>query len=165
MTGPSSMDIGVVIPILSKYGGAERYLIECLRRWQERHDITLYSAHVNDALLAEHGVTDRVKRSALTGRFPGDHAFFLNALLLPKIWRSEIGRHDIYHTHLWPTHMVDLHPMVWFPHEPLRLLHDLRYEQNVVEVGKQVAHQIHVYPKYHYDRLGDGVFEATLNAI
>jgi glycosyltransferase involved in cell wall biosynthesis len=159
------LDLAVVIPILAKYGGAERYLIECVRYWQDRHDVTIYSTSINHTLLEEHGVRDGVKCVELTPYFEGEHSMLLNALLIPKIWREEIGRHDLYHTHLWPTHLIDLHPMVWFPHEPLRLSHDLRYELNVDRIGKSLARNIHIYPKFNYDRIDDPYFEAYLNAI
>jgi len=54
---------------------------------------------------------------------------------------------ELKQTHLWPTYLVDLHPMVWYPHEPLRVLHDLRYEQNVEQVRNDAARNIHIYPK------------------
>jgi len=89
----------------------------------------------------------------------------LNAVLLPKIWRKEIGLHDLYHAHLWPTHLVDLHPMVWYPHEPLRILNDLRYEQNMELVGQNASRNVHIYPKFNYDRIGDHLYEAYLSSI
>lgn len=159
------LNLGIIIPFLEKYGGAERYLIECVARWQSKHDITIYSTKINDRLLAEHGIEDHVRRSELTPYFDDEHSMLLNALLLPKIWREEIGRHDLYHTHLWPSHLIDLHPMVWYPHEPLRVLHDLRYEQNVDKIGKTAAKNIHIYPKYNYDRIGDYLFDSYLSAI
>ncbi len=159
------LDLAIIIPTLDKYGGAERYLIECVRYWQDRHDITIYSSSINEELLGEHGVGDAVSLCKLSPYFDDGHSMLLNALLLPKIWREEIGKHDIYHTHLWPTHLVDLHPMVWYPHEPLRVLHDLRYEQDVEVVGRDAARNIHIYPKYNYDRIGDMFYEATLSSI
>jgi hypothetical protein len=48
------LSMAVIIPELAKYGGAERYLIECVSRWQKLHDITIYSSVVNADLLAEH---------------------------------------------------------------------------------------------------------------
>lgn len=159
------MNLGIVIPQLEKYGGAERFLVECLRLWQYRHDITLYATVIKDEMLREHGVTDVVTRSTLTGYFQGEHSMLLNALLLPKIWKEEIGRHELYHTHLWPAHLIDLHPMVWYPHEPLRVLHDLRFEHNVEHVGQAASRNLHIYPKYNYDRIGDVTYEAYLAAI
>lgn len=159
------MNLAILIPFLEKYGGAERYLVECVRVWQSRHDITIYATKISDRLLAEHGIGDGVKRCELTPYFEDEHSMLLNAVLLPKIWRNEIGKHDLYHTHLWPAHLVDLHPMVWFPHEPLRVLHDLRYEQNVEHVGNNAARNIHIYPKYNYDRIGDSLYEAYLCSI
>ncbi|MEM6251686.1 MAG: glycosyltransferase [Cyanobacteria bacterium P01_D01_bin.156] len=159
------MDLAIIIPFLEKYGGAERLLIECLSRWQDRHDITLYSTKINERLLEEHGVKDIVKRTLLSSYFEGEHSMLLNALLLPKMWQEEIGHHELYHTHLWPTHLVDLHPMVWYPHEALRILHDLRFDQNVENVGQDASRNIHIYPKYNYDRIGDSVYEAYLSSI
>src|SRR5947208_838838 len=117
------LSLGVIIPELSKYGGAERYLIECVSRWQDLHDITIYASIINSDLLAEHGIGKKVKLCPLSPYFEGQHSILLNTALLPKVWEQEIGKHDIYHTHLWPTHLIDLHPMVWYQHEPLRLLH------------------------------------------
>ena len=154
-TGCSNISIALIIPFLDKYGGAEHFLIECAVRWQDRHNITIYSTKINDRLLKEHGIGDGVARCELAPYFEGEHSLLLNSVLLPKIWRKEISHHDVYHTHLWPTHLVDLHPMVWYPHEPMRILHDLRYEQDYEVVGKAVARNVHLYPKYNYDRIGD----------
>ena len=159
------IDLGIVIPFLEKYGGAERYLIECVRYWQERHRITLYSSSINEELLREHGISDQVKRVVIREYFKGEHSMLLNALLLPKIWREEISRHDLYHTHLWPTQMIDLHPMVWFPHEPLRILHDLRYEQPSEYLAGGATRILHSYPKYHYDSADEHLYRAYLSAI
>ncbi len=159
------MNLAVIIPTLTKYGGAERYLVECVRYWQDRHDITIYSTSINRLLLAEHKIRECVKCVELTPFFEGEHSTLLNAVLIPKLWREEIGQHDLYHTHLWPTHLIDLHPMVWFPHEPLRVTHDLRYEQNVEGVGKDLSQNIHLYPKFEYDRLNDRYVEAYLATI
>ncbi|KUJ00609.1 glycosyltransferase [Vibrio sp. MEBiC08052] len=161
----AKMNMGIVIPLLEKYGGAERYLIECVFRWQHRHDITIYSTSFNQKLLDEHGISKDVSLVEISPYFEGENSMVLNALLLPKIWKEEIGNHDIYHTHLWPTHIIDLHPMVWYPHEPLRVLYDLRYEQNVEAVGKNASRNIHIYPKYNYDRIGDSIYNATLSTI
>lgn len=136
-------------------------VIECLQRWQQRHRITLYSTIISDELLGEHGIDARVQRKLLTPHFEGEHAMLLNAVLLPRLWRDEIGTHELYHTHLWPTHLVDRHPMVWYPHEPLRLLHDLRYEQKYGGAEDEA----HIYPKYDYDRFRDRMLEPYLRAI
>ena len=155
----------MIIPELAKYGGAERYLIECVSRWQKLHDITIYSSIVNADLLAEHGIGKKVKISRLSPYFEGRHSILLNTALLPKIWEQEIGKHDIYHTHLWPTHLIDLHPMVWYPHEPLRILHDLRYEQPLEDVAATRQRDLHIYPKYNYDRIADVTYEAYLSSM
>lgn len=98
----------------------------------------------------------------LTPYFEGQHALLLNTTLLPRLWRDEIGRHELYHTHLWPTHLVDLHPMVWYPHEPFRTLHDLRFDQ---QHGSDGEGAMHLYPKYDYDRFGERLYQPYLRAI
>jgi glycosyltransferase involved in cell wall biosynthesis len=157
-----SLDLAVIIPSLDKYGGAERFVIECVSRWQHRHKVTLYAASFDEPLLEEHGIGTAVTRVRLSAPFEGQHAMLLNATLLPRLWRDEIGQHELYHTHLWPTHLVDRHPMVWYPHEPFRALHDLRYEQ---KHGGDGERQAHLYPKYDYDRFGERFFEPYLRAI
>ena len=160
----SKFNLAVIIPELCKYGGAERYLIECLMRWQDLHWITVYATKFNEELLAESGLT-KIKTKRLTPRFEGEHATLLNAVLLPKIWETEIGRHDVYHTHLWPTHLLNLHPMVWFPHEPLRMLYDLRYAQIEDDSIGKLQKKLHFYPKQTYDNIDGNEYEATLAAI
>ncbi|MBL9125342.1 MAG: glycosyltransferase family 4 protein, partial [Planctomycetaceae bacterium] len=159
------IDLAVIIPELSKYGGAERFLMECVSRWQDRHQITIYSAHFNEKLLHEHGIGKQVARARISPNFEGEHSILLNAVLLPKIWEQEIGDHDLYHTHLWPTHLIDVHPMVWCPQEPLRILHDLRYEQPLDDFADRFQRSLHIYPKYNYDRISDVTYEAYLGAM
>lgn len=159
------LDMAVIIPELAKYGGAERFLIECVARWQDVHDLTIYSSIVNEDLLAEHGIGKKVKFSKLSPYLEGQHSILLNTALLPKIWEQEIGKHDVYHTHLWPTHLINVHPMVWFPHEPLRILHDLRYEQPLEDVAATRQREMHVYPKYNYDCVADVTYEAYLSSM
>ena len=55
--------------------------------------------------------------------------------------------------------------MVWFPHEPLRILHDLRYEQPLEDVAVTRQREMHVYPKYNYDRVADVTYEAYLSSM
>jgi len=159
------LDIGIIIPELQKYGGAERVLIECMRRWQRRHRLTLYSTNTNLRLLAEAGI-DAVTSRLLSPPFDGDHAVLLNSTLLPKIWEGEVGQHDIYHTHLWPTHLLNLHPMVWYPHEPLRLINDLLYSLGSEgEDSLEIEHFLHFYPRQTYDRVSEAHYEAVLRTI
>lgn len=159
------LDLAVIIPELCKYGGAERLLIECVSRWQNRHKITIYAAKFSKALLREHGIGRQVNLYEISPNFEDEHSILLNAVLLPKIWEREIGVHDLYHTHLWPTHLIDLHPMVWYPHEPLRVLHDLRYEQPLDDFADMFQRSLHIYPKYNYDRISDVTYEAYLSSI
>ncbi len=157
--------MAVVIPELAKYGGAERYLIECVSRWQHKHQITIYSSKTDTELLREHGIGKQVTLAPLSPYFEGPHSILLNGVLLPKIWELEIAEHEIYHTHLWPTHLINRHPMVWYPHEPLRILHDLRFEQPLDDVAGMFHRNLHIYPKYNYDRIADATYEAYLTSM
>ena len=159
------LDIGIIIPELAKYGGAERLLAECLARWQHRHDITIYTTRLNREVLDDYQVDERVRVVELTPYFDGPHSFVLNGTLLPKIWEQEIGRHQVYHGHLWPTNLVDRHPMVWYPHEPPRMLQDLRYSQPIDDSEANKIWRVHCYPKFTYDEVPDAEYEAALNTL
>lgn len=154
------MNVGVIIPELRKYGGAEKLLIECLRRWQYLHEITVYAMGFREELLEEHGVTDIVMKQLTPYFTGGEHDMLLNSVLLPKIWEREIGHHDVYHTHLWPLHLLNLHPMVWYPHEPLRVINDLKYEQSLLTTPFETKRALHTYPKADYDEVRADYFEA-----
>jgi len=156
------MDIGVIIPELAKHGGAERLLIECLVRWQRDQTITIYTTQIDRKMLRAYGLGRSVRFKELTPYQEGPHSLVLNCSLLPKIWQREVGKHDVYLNHLWPTHLVDVHPMVWYPHEPLRILHDLRYNASLDDASNR---KVHIYPKYFYDSLSNSVHEASLDAI
>jgi len=158
------LDIAVIIPELRKYGGAEKYLIECLRRWQDCHDITIYAIEISKKLLEEHGVI-KAKLRKLTPYFEGEHGLLLNSVLLPKIWEKEIKKHDLYHTHLWPTHLLNLHPMVWVPQEPLRVINDLKFEQPLEVSNIQVSRKVHTYPKSTYDVISSKLYAANQSVI
>jgi glycosyltransferase involved in cell wall biosynthesis len=172
MTGPARqrtdtcmLDLGVVIPELAKYGGAERLLVECVARWQNEHKITVYASRFNREILREHHVSEEVSLVRISSYFEGAHAPLLNCVLLPKIWEQEIGQHDVYNCHLWPTHLIDRHPMVWYPHEPLRILHDLRYD-DVMDFSRGIGkRRLHLYPKQTYDEITYKYLEASLNAM
>jgi glycosyltransferase involved in cell wall biosynthesis len=160
-----ALDIAIIIPELVKYGGAERFVIECLARWQHQHRITLYATSVDDKVVREFCPETNFKLVQLSPYFQGDHAFFLNGTLLPKVWQQEIGTHDIYHAHLWPCHLIDIHPMVWYPHEPPRMLEDLRLSQLPSDSLTSDVWKVHVYPKFTYDDVPTRVYEATMNAL
>ncbi len=162
MTSPRVLDLAIIVPTLDKYGGAERVVVECLKRWQHRHRITLYAASINEAMLSEFDIGEQVKRRKLSAQFTEAHAMLLNATLLPRLWHDQIGQHDVYHAHLWPTHLIDRHPMVWYPHEPFRMAHDLRFEVRGAGTGMTEAH---LYPKLNYDTLADDLFIPYLRAI
>lgn len=159
------LDVGVVIPQLAKYGGAERLVVECLSRWQHKHNITVYAEDFNRAMLEEHGIGGNIVLKRLSPQV-SDNAFtfLLNSTFTPKLWSGEIGRHDIYNTHLWPLHLLDVEPAVWYPHEPLRMLYDLRADKDIVSLTTDEERRVHIYPKYTYDNVGQSLFQPMLRA-
>lgn len=160
------LDIGIVIPQLAKYGGAERLVVECLSRWQHKHKLTIYAEKFNPAMLEEHGIGQDVVLRPLSPQIEGNtYSFLLNATFTPKLWSGEIGQHDIFNVHLWPLHLLDIAPSVWYPHEPLRMLYDLRNNRDLVSVTTEEERRVHIYPKYNYDTVGKSFFQPMLRAV
>ena len=154
------MNLGVVTPQLSHYGGSEIYLLECLRRWQELMQVTLYTPLYRRELLAEFNVSPEVKVVRLPRGRSGANAFFYNTVVLPRIWEQIIGPHDLYFLYLFPTHFIQRRPSIWFAAEPLRVLYDLRREHHGTE---KVS--IHLYPKVDYDRVLASELDVLLHLI
>ena len=154
------MNLGIVTPQLSHYGGSEVYLLECLRRWQDVMDVTLYTPLYRRDLLAEFDIGSRVKVVRLAGGRTGRNAFFYNTVVLPRVWEQKIGPHDLYFLYLFPTHFIQRRPSVWFAAEPLRALYDLRREPHG---GDTVS--IHLYPKISYDRVSVSELDVLLHLI
>ena len=154
------MNLGIVTPQLSHYGGSEVYLLECLRRWQDVIDVTLYTPLFRRDLMTEFKVGSRVKVVKLPGGRTGPDAFFYNTVVLPRVWEQMIGPHDLYFLYLFPTHFIQRRPSVWFAAEPLRTLYDLRPENTgAAEVS------IHLYPKMRYDRVSVSELDVLLHLI
>ena len=160
------ISLGIMIPTLQKYGGAERYLIETVRFWQNKYDISIYSVKINHDLLKEHNISDKVKLVELTEFYDSDEelALLKNTTILTKIWRKEIKYHDVYIGHLWPMHFTELKPFVWVTHEPLRIMHDLKYEQTLAQTDSGLVKNFHLYPKFNYDKL-HSTHEISLDII
>jgi glycosyltransferase involved in cell wall biosynthesis len=156
------MDLGVVTSQLDGYGGAEIYLLECIRRWQREIDVTVYAQTVNRPLLREFGIGERVKlvklpRSTVRGRY----AFFHETVVQPRIWEQQIPRHQVYLLWQFPTQMIQRRPSVWFASEPPRVLYDLRHHATV----EQDEALVHLYPKLSYDRLRVSDWQVLLHMI
>lgn len=165
MPDQKKISLGIMIPTLKKYGGAERYLIETVFYWQSKYNITIYAVEINKNLLIEHNIDLKlVKLKKLTDFYEGDNSLLLNTIVLTKVWRSEIEKHDIYMGHLWPMHFTELKPFLWVTHEPLRIMHDLKYEHTLSRTDSSLSKNFHLYPKFNYDRLTN-THEISLNII
>jgi len=160
--------IGIIIPSLKKYGGAERYMIELCRYIQHDYQITLYAPDINNDFLKEHGIGENVLKVRIHDAFSPEKEKYhvvLNTIIIANYWKQEIGNHDLYLCNTFPSHLINKRPMLWFPHEPMRAVYDLKYEGKVEKRGKEVSQNLHIYPKARYDDLKDKDFEAITDAI
>jgi len=127
------LSLGVIVPDLSAGGGAERLALQCIARWQHRHRITLYSTDFDPRLLAAMGVEvpcRTLSRSLTRGGHAGRTARLLDALVSPRIWDTELERHDVYLGHQWRSLRIPREPFVWYAHETDRHAYDLLRERN-----------------------------------
>ncbi len=145
------MNIGIVIPQLNSYGGAEIYLLECLKRWQKHAEIVVYTPSFQKRLFKEFGIDSNVKVINLHLPRTSNKRFglFEEVLVMPRIWEQQIQKHDLYFLYLFPTHMIQRRPSIWFAAEPMRMLYDLRHYSN----DKDVEVAVHCYPKHYYDHM------------
>jgi glycosyltransferase involved in cell wall biosynthesis len=155
------LNLGIVTPQLSHYGGSEHLLLECVKRWQKELEITLYTPSPNRKLLKEFGITDRVRIISLQSKRRGKYAFFFNTVILPRLWEQSILSHELYFLYLFPTHFVQRRPSVWFAAEPLRTLYDLRHHDHFKE--KEIS--FHFYPEMKYNRLRVSELDVLLHLI
>jgi glycosyltransferase involved in cell wall biosynthesis len=157
------MNLGVVAPNVSNYGGSEIYLLECLKRWQRAVDITLYTCSVNRRLLREFGVERNVKvvilPSALRRR--NHYGILEESLILPHVWDQRLQHHDLYFLYLFPTQMIRRRPSVWFAAEPLRMLYDLRH----TTYSRNGDVEVHFYPKLNYEAVDSLQLDILLEMI
>ena len=154
------MDLGIVTPQLSHYGGSEIYLLECLKRWQDDLNITLYTTRCSQTLLREFGIKRKVKLVRLPSGRNGRDALIYNTLVLPRLWENVVGRHDLYFLYLFPTQFINRHPSVWFAAEPFRMIYDL----GQYGVTGQEA-DVHFYPKLQYDKVRVSELSILLHLI
>ena len=151
------LSLGVIVPNLRTLGGAERLALACLGRWQERHDVTLYSRGFDEESLASQGIGPAVARRALSSRIQprsgatGFEQRILDGVLLPRMWSQELGEHDVYLGHQWPTHLIDRHPLVWYAHEPFRFAYDLRYQQPSPHLAQELDDLLTPSPAFAAD--------------
>ena len=138
------LSLGVIIPDLSFDGGAERLALQCVRRWQTRHRITLYSQAFDPNVLDKFEISDDVTQTVISRRLtwassgePTER--LVDTLVAPRIWAREVDEHDIYLGHQWPTYSLDLAPFVWYAHENHRHSYDLLYERDSDLVGTEMG--------------------------
>jgi glycosyltransferase involved in cell wall biosynthesis len=148
------VNIGIVSKSVDQQGGAEIYLLECMRRWQKKADITLYSTSIDLQLLVDHGIdTSRlihVLLPSFEGRDRRPFSLLEDLMILPRLWENKLHKHDVYFLNGCPAQIMRCSPSVFMCHEPLRMLYDLRYLGEYVDGDEETS--IHVYPEQAYRR-------------
>lgn len=157
------MDIAVVTPQLNGYGGSEIYLLECLRRWQTKAKVTVYTPLFRKALFGEFKIGPNVRVVKLPAARTRDNRFklFNEIVLMPRIWEQNIAQHDLYFNYLFPTQMIQRRPSVWFAAEPCRMIFDLRQYAGIDDQEVEV----HFYPNLEYDLISPSDLEVLLQVI
>jgi glycosyltransferase involved in cell wall biosynthesis len=157
------LNVGVVTPQLSSYGGSEIYLLECLRRWQKDARITVYTPSFGKRLFTEFRIDSNVRVVRLPTSRTSDRRFrlFQEVVVMPRVWEQRLKQHDVYFLYLFPSQFIRRRPSVWFAAEPFRMLYDLRLHPKVGDSGVSV----HVYPKARYDKLLVSDYDILLHLI
>lgn len=138
----AGLSIGVIAPDLSLAGGAERLALQCVRRWQDRHRVTLYSRAFDEGLLEDLGLSALPRHglaAAVDPRGRSRAAWLLDAHVLPRVWSRELGAHDVYLGHQWLAQRIERRPMVWYAHEAHRHAYDLRRERPDAAVAGEMG--------------------------
>lgn len=118
------MDIGIIFPYMETYGGAQIYALECIKRWQKKHDITFYSVIYNQELFEDYSLDMDIVKIDIPYKTK-----FMNFPLLfqHKLASKYLNNHEIYNSHMFPCHSLDIDNNIWCPQEPSRILYDLEY--------------------------------------
>ncbi len=114
------MDIAVLYPFFDTVGGAEKFGLKVMEQWSG-HDVTLYSMSADSRLLR--GLD--AEYVEVRAHMPKQRSLRFLSSLFMKQYGGSVGLHDAYLMVLYPTHLVDRHPSVWYPQEPPRMLYDL----------------------------------------
>lgn len=118
------MDIGVIIPSLKSYGGAQKCVLECINLWQKYNDITLYTCNYDERITENYKLDIDIKilNTKLFPRNDHYHQFFPLSM---KYLHKQVGDHDIFNPHIFPSFFIHKNPSVYYPQEPLRIAYDL----------------------------------------
>jgi glycosyltransferase involved in cell wall biosynthesis len=114
------MDIAVAIPRLDALGGAERCLMSVLARFKG-HKVTVYSRFIDPSI----ATLEDVEFIQVKTPLPASGGFNVLHSLVMRSFQKAMGNHEVYFHNLYPTHLIDRHPMLWYPQEPSRMLYDL----------------------------------------
>jgi glycosyltransferase involved in cell wall biosynthesis len=120
------MDIAVVFPRFDALGGAEKFGAEVMREWGKKHDVTLYALSIREGLLEGLGLD--VRHVECGTSIPWARGNTLALMAAVKAMGKRLGKHELYFLNMFPTHLIDRHPNIWYPQEPPRMLYDLYHQ-------------------------------------
>lgn len=63
-------------------------------------------------------------------------------LMQQKIASKYISKHEIYNSHMFPCHSLNLENNIWIPQEPARILYDLKYLMDKEGFSKKALYNI-----------------------
>lgn len=64
-----------------------------------------------------------------------------------KIASKYISKHEIYNSHMFPCHSLNLENNIWIPQEPARILYDLKYLIDKEGFSKKALYNISTLQK------------------
>ncbi len=130
------MDVGIVYPypIHKHAGGSERFVLECIKRWQETQDITLYCGKYSQELFQEYNIAPTVHVVPIPLQLfdtQNTHLPYhlMSFLVNLRRYNRMIKQHDIYNVHYMGAtapQFLDVQPALCFVHDPSRYVYDLR---------------------------------------
>lgn len=133
------MDMGIIFPYLETYGGAQIFALECLKRWKKENDLTLYSVNINKKLFENYDLDFNIIEIDIPYK---NQLMNFPLLLQHKIASKYISKHEIYNSHMFPCHSLDIENNIWIPQEPSRILYDLKFLMNNENISKKVLYNI-----------------------
>jgi len=158
------MNLAIITDQLCNYDGSEIYILECIKRWQEEMDISIYTSQFNEDLFEEFGIDEGKVSVVILPNVENDpHRFKLldDLVIRPRTWERYIGQHDLYFQYLFPTQFVRKSPSIWFAAEPLRMLYDLHHH----EPADESKISFHVYPRMQYETTNRADLNIVLQVI
>ncbi len=119
----ASLDVAIVHPDLSAYGGAQKLTLQLAEALSRSHHVTVYTSRFSSGKWSFLKLP-QVVEVPLAKKMMKLPFYPLAATAL----QAAIREHQVYNLHSFPSYLISLHPSVWYCHEPPRELYDLSRE-------------------------------------